>query len=768
MSGSSTALQYQFDVLAGAVASMQLVRTLLRLCQDEDLQPFTISSLESFGNWLSVDSARLNQGEYALAAALKPGNIFEFANKVIIGDKGIVNAVRNNIHLTAAFLFVAACTTLSPPQIAELIHELLRLTGAVNRNAEFRGYRDYIPGDTPFEVYTALANSTTGSDVSSCRGNEGLDHHLDATNTAKFLYEVFTALADISIKQIVVRGNRGGLWIASLLSWLRPREVVAFGPGKQQLYPRAALTDPGQLRVWIVLEAREAESSADPEWLIERWMVMSEENMKQSSFRFPDGAPDSLHIRDPTYYPLKSVKCRISSKVSGSEIEAFGILASAIVIMATEQGTLSVRQAASFWDEHITLKMVCAEQFLSSYITIITRFGWDKVFDEEVAETVKAIEDQFEQAIVPSAIQLDDGGHSSVKFFVPKSDTLYDVILRASEKQQFPQRCRVDEIWCDTWRWSKDVVTYAIKVAEIALAMSVCLNIPGNAQCRLRDFPSQLRRQAVEFLLSEPIETELSDLAISSHGYIIYTLLMTNDQWCSTQRRIAASVSIMPGTLRLRDMSTTFRRLKDGRVYAQDFRIYQGNSSPVQLHDTQGEFQPLEDDDARSDGRAVIEHLIQIMDDSLVVASVIVAPNLYTAPNSLKEAFINIPVSWKDSIWAILSATHIDHDTTRQSQLEELAKEWIVSGTFESTSLRWRSVGDVDDWPKRSIVRTAGKGTEAIRFFEAGRPVMRDGEVLRLGFDLIHIFIRHGPVSLGHCLKEAMQYQQRKCWVIIT
>jgi len=159
MAQASSALQFQFDVIKGTIVSVQLVRELLKACQEDDLQPLTISSLESFGQWLSVDSERLNQGDDALTAASSRNKVVEFASRILLGPStgGIIGQMRKNIHLTASFLFVAACNTLSVEKAAELIHELLRLTGAVERNGtprnqisqfvqRIRGLKDYIPG----------------------------------------------------------------------------------------------------------------------------------------------------------------------------------------------------------------------------------------------------------------------------------------------------------------------------------------------------------------------------------------------------------------------------------------------------------------------------------------------------------------------------------------------------------------------------------------------------------------------------------------------
>src|SRR6266571_4073723 len=115
MAHVSSALQFQFDVINTAVVSVQLVRELLKACQEDDLQPLTISSIESFGQWLAVDSGRLNQGDDALTAASSRNKVVECDSRILLGPStgGIIGQMRMNIHLTASFLFVAECNTLS-------------------------------------------------------------------------------------------------------------------------------------------------------------------------------------------------------------------------------------------------------------------------------------------------------------------------------------------------------------------------------------------------------------------------------------------------------------------------------------------------------------------------------------------------------------------------------------------------------------------------------------------------------------------------------
>ncbi|KAI3319446.1 hypothetical protein HD806DRAFT_548044 [Xylariaceae sp. AK1471] len=711
MDPPSNALQFQFEVVAGAVVSMQVVRNLLRMCQDEDLQPLTISSLESFGQWLSVDSVRLNQGEDALAAALKPNNIVRFASKIILGTEngGIVDTVGKSVHLTASFLFIAACNAMNAEKTAELIHELLRLIGAVNRNGtprfevskfveRVRGYRDYIPGETPSFLFAGIAEDIGSANFGLWEGNEQIINQPDPVDTAKLLHEVFTALADTNIKHVILKGNRGFVWIASLLSWLRPRDVVIIGPQNAQIYPRTRHTDDeGQDRVCIIFE------NENTHWSIEQWVSVPGERIQESILDFCGPSPDYTaldNIKNREHYPLKAVKGLMMWKVPGpSSLQAIGLLASAMVIVATEQGLVTIPGGT-----RIPLKEICSEWYLNHY----TDLTWLR----------------------------DPNGLRSPPL---RFRLLSEEILKALD-DRIPGYLRV---------WDDDVIWCAVQVAAAGLALSLCEELPVNAQ--YKDIGQR-----------------------RGEGYVAHTPLLDERKGFTTNRRAVASISFQPGILRLKGTSTAFRHISNGTFSQRDVNKLHGYSIPVELFRDSGHYQPLTESFAHDDGKTSVDHLIRTYNDELVMATVVVRPH-HTLEDKLKREepiLLKLHTLWKDSIITIIGAAHVENDTSRYSQLEQLAKKWRASGKIAPGGLELRPVGDFgEQWAKRSIIRTAGNGNETLRFFAAGLAFrMTFWPHLRSSISPDRkVFIRQGPVSLMHCMKEAMeQCSDDEGWVIIA
>ncbi|CAH0024456.1 unnamed protein product [Clonostachys rhizophaga] len=302
-------LQLQFEVTTGAIISVHVVRELLKACQEDDLQPLTMSSLESFGQWLAIDRDRLSQGEDALGESSDKSRVVRFANKVFLGthSQGIISQVRKNWHLTASFLFVCTCTTLDQQQTAELVHELLRLTGAVDRNGTSRndvtkfveriaGCGSFLPGESPSDVHNMIASSAVSAGL--WRETPGVFDPVDMVQTAQLLYEVFGAMADQNVKHVILKGGVGCVWLASLLSWLRPRETVILGPRKNQLYPKTREANAENAdRLCVILES----DSRHPYgcWTVEQWKSAPDEKLSEhtaKAFSLPAEVSEKLYI----------------------------------------------------------------------------------------------------------------------------------------------------------------------------------------------------------------------------------------------------------------------------------------------------------------------------------------------------------------------------------------------------------------------------------------------------------------------------------------
>src|SRR5437764_13425755 len=140
-------IQPQFDIVAaiskggaGLVGVIQQFSQVIQHCYKEDVQALVLPPLERLGAWLMVDPDRLGMGAQALNNIPQP-KIWDWRSISILiglGNKGdnsgssFSKAVACSHSLVGSFLFLLGCTScFSTDMAAKLIHELLRLTGAL-------------------------------------------------------------------------------------------------------------------------------------------------------------------------------------------------------------------------------------------------------------------------------------------------------------------------------------------------------------------------------------------------------------------------------------------------------------------------------------------------------------------------------------------------------------------------------------------------------------------------------------------------------------
>ncbi|CAG9990333.1 unnamed protein product [Clonostachys byssicola] len=717
-------LQLQFEVTAGAIISVHVVRELLKACQEDDLQPLTMSSLESFGQWLAVDRDRLSQGEDALGESSDKSRLIRFANKVFLGthSEGIISQMRKNLHLTASFLFVCTCTTLDQPQTAELVHELMRLTGAVDRNGTSKnevskfveriaGCGSFLPGESPSDVHTKIASAAASAGL--WRETRGAFDSVDIGQAAQLLYEVFAAMADQNVKHVILKGGIGCIWLASLLSWLRPRETVILGPRKNQLYPetREAYADDAD-RLCVILE----NDSRHPygSWTVEKWTSTSDEPISKHTL---EPLPDPTNPAGPQDFhcPLGSARSCISWQITDPEArEAVGILASVLVILAVERAMTNIDNGKT-----VPFNDLISHWFLKQHTIIMSSFGWpglDEKHSERVLELLQSkLEDpQSKRDFVPSKIDFQRGGPSdpSLAYF------LFEILKGCSTSVS---KIKTKENGEETGGWSLDVINIAIHLAKEALTFSFCEAEPPNPQYHSQDYfarhdtlhkmiakhrldYSELKRLSLSSILGvAPHKINPTDLAVSRQGYVAYTPLIDGKGEFTMSRRAAACFCVSPGLLRVRDTPDLFRRLAEGAIRRSLGKKSQGTSR-ISLIGSDGRVQRLDETMAFDDMESTVEHLIRTEDDIIYLASEIVSTgasqrgDLARGVGSAlaKNATVKnrYPVSWNQSFTVIMGAIHVDKDTSRPAQLEKIAEGWITSGRFDKFKIHWRRVGD--------------------------------------------------------------------------
>lgn len=229
------ALQLQFDLVSAVKLSGETVLRLLEACAEDNIQGLVVPPLEAFGSLLLVDLDRIAQGRGALEKT--QNKVVSFLRLAIgLSNRGLTKHVRENAHLTASFLFAVACSpALTVEEIGKLIYEMMALHGilrsyrihptTVSQFVEtVIGYGDIMEDRSPFELYSNL-----GSLITQRLGNTdefpGLFDKSPADKLAKILHKVFEDLQNVDNRRITMEGWRTGIWLATVLIWLRPNET---------------------------------------------------------------------------------------------------------------------------------------------------------------------------------------------------------------------------------------------------------------------------------------------------------------------------------------------------------------------------------------------------------------------------------------------------------------------------------------------------------------------------------------------------------------
>jgi len=771
-------LQFQFDVISAGSLSYALLCRFVRACLRDDIQPLAISSLESFGQWISADSKRIRQGEAALDPA-SASNMLQFS-RIFIGTRsdGVMGLVKNSVHLTAAFLFVAGCEILGAHKTAELMYEMMKLHGNVTRDGTTitqitrfveisRGYKDYITGPTPSQIHTQIAEAFATQPSPGWRNVPGLNDELSTPKLAERLYSVLEAMADNDLQHISLEGFKGGIFLATLMVWLRPNEVVVLASDQFTIYPPMPPLDPETQhvdRLSVVIDPTNSDGLRSP-WSLKKWTTVSGGGLAVTVVDFQSPLEKSKQLCSP----LSSAIWLIDTQLRSCEATtAIGYLASALVTVAAEVGHVGNSDQSAM--KSVPLLDICSDQFLNRYTQVMSSFGWLDLDPGRQNAMTAALEKLGNFA--------DDQQHGNNDI-----DFLGNAIFHAL-KDYNPENGDLFTLSRGLSDDFRDIIEYSIHVAAEALALSLCEEVPKSARYRpieknvlrtnarlLRGFligPStdywQLRKHTFQFLLPAGDSVSPVDLAVADQGYVAFSTLLEGQSSAMAQRRKAGTLSLRPGLLSLQG--------EDGRPIDGQFQKVTehepagilagrpgfGTQNPIQLFKPDGEFTSVDESLARSGTKYSVEHLVESsqLDGVLRLATFIKVP---PSPISPFQIDTRVPTCWRRSIGNIIFATHVDSDNSRPRQREALAKNWWSNSRFRDR-LQWCPVGEGVENSMRYITRTAGD--YFLQFFESGSIAADTSPEC-------HFFIRHEPVSLMHCLKEAMEVcANDEPWVIIS
>ncbi|RDW58656.1 hypothetical protein BP6252_13132 [Coleophoma cylindrospora] len=771
------ALQYQFDVIQASSISVQILKDLFAVCAAEDIQPLVFQSIETFGQWLMVDRSRLNESDSALVDSKSKRTQFE---SLFIGfsDRGLTKIIRDNMHLKAAFLFIAGCSIFNAQRTGRLIHEIMALRSDLKVSAyqicqlveRIKGHSDYLPW-SPLHLYDQISDDFWIETSRQALSADDVYHDTEAYRLADLIYQIIEAVHDHTNERVVIKGSRTGIWLATLFVWLWPDEVDVWVQN-DRIYPKVDQIEPrsGTLRLSVVFV--EHPRPSDSHWSIQKWTRlengMDPGDLTKVIMEMKEGTPRIHRV------PLNTARREIASYVQPTAlVKSIGYLAGALVILAVEKGGFGFKSKTS----PLCLLTLCSTSFKNVYHKIMTWFGWKESDLEDVQMIEKIIE--------CIGICVDDAALKCYSQITPLG--CLELILIASaeafqKKNGMPMLEDFDQEAART-----QVIEHSIHLAAEALYFSLCETLPRNAMYRALE-PHSLQKNAtmlyaLAFGRPRPSGTgrgihkswcnfwdfrcvamhailhavdivNPDDLVVSVDGYVAYQAAMENLQSRSTDRQVAATFCVRPGGLNLKGVPGKYRKLVErNESILLSNREANSQTYPIELFSSGGLFTGIDEGQALNKLDVSVDHLIRPSEGEPGILYMVTYLHERWKDTQRGLTKSRVPTSWEKSIYAIVHAQHITTGHSRPRQLEELAQQWHRENLLGET-LQWCFVGK-DVRPKRNHISTT-RNQEELRFFEAGN----------LGSGGHVMYIRQGSIPLIHCVKEAMQLTDG--WVIIA
>lgn len=768
------------DLLRLTTISASTVLNFLEACAEDDIQPLVLPPLERFGAGLLVDEDRIIAGVETLK---KTENKIVPMLKLVIGlsGHGLAKALRNNINLTASFLFTIACSPcFTVEETGKLIHKMMALKGILvsypipsatlsqfARNVT--GYGDIMERDVPSELYKDVAKAVR----EKLPDPDALPSLFDTSpveKLAELLHKVFEELQNADNKHITIEGCRTGIWLATVLLWLRGKEVDLSVNGFRIL-PKTGETN-SRLSINLIRDV----SRNTSEWRIHAWhpqkdlnkLVIRMDNMMQ-------------YTQPHHHYPLSVARYQMANSSASSQVlEATGYLAAGLVDTAYEQGYLCNKNRSL----SLPLQAICSDYFQNSYRNIIKCFGWEDLNNARQSKIADVLRDYISKAR-SRIIHVSGNERDDVDFI--------GTAIQECDKNYF-------DTYGEPMLVNRDgslsqVIEQAIHLATEALLFSFCFELPVRAAYRpyttyqLRSNAEILRKllfgpsvpcssdtqpmvqgypfrefqvHAIQALLQGVTDVNDSDIAVACNGYVAYSAVLLDMATNMTDRRKISAICVIPGALRLEGEQGHFNRITEAKKNDVVSGRLLSIAHPVELFSRDRGFHGLDEGLAFDKRNTEVQHLISAYDDPLrrsIYLATFLNPTVESGHSLVlpqDQARSLIPTSWEQSIEAITFAHHTWKYNMVPAQEKSLAERWQEKGYLESDNMQWCSVGQWVGSSKRYISTTSCN--EELRFFEAGNLA-----------DCRKLFIRQKRVPLIQCIKEAIEIcGDDPSWAIIS
>ncbi|CZR70042.1 uncharacterized protein PAC_19943 [Phialocephala subalpina] len=369
-------VQAQLGIDSTTFKTAESLRELISIASRPNVQPQAVLAVEQLGFGLLASPERIDDAIVALRG--NDSVRVESAQAWIGLRAGELHRIfRESTPLLQFFLLFAACKTCyADSEIGDIAFGMVVKAGVLK---EFMA---------PITVMHEIAVAVDGH-----RPEVHLYGHIEPGEVADIFVQVFRNLVDDTALEVMLTGTYHGVWLATVFSWLLPKEVcVAVDNETIRGSPGAKLT--------INIIAREYTP-----WRLDVWRSDGNKSPRGYVFETDRG----LEMRYPKRFPISQAKSHfgqlyislMDEGIRPKAIAAIGDIAGALTCLLAEHGKLYLDKSCCRDRQQkcsITyIKDVLSDASQKGYSRAVTKYGWSDLRMDEVNGLYQIISKSFQE-----------------------------------------------------------------------------------------------------------------------------------------------------------------------------------------------------------------------------------------------------------------------------------------------------------------------------------------------------------------------------------
>ncbi|KAH7418719.1 hypothetical protein BKA64DRAFT_207069 [Cadophora sp. MPI-SDFR-AT-0126] len=389
-------VQAQLGIDSTTFKTAESLRELISIASRPNVQPQAVLAVEQLGFSLLASPERIDDAIVALRG--NDSVRVESAQAWIGLRAGELHRIfRESTPLLQFFLLFAACKTCyADSEIGDIAFGMVVKAGVLKRypvaseqlTQLLRVLSSHAEFMAPITVMHEIAVAADGH-----RPKAHLYGHIEPGEVADIFVQVFRNLVDDMALEVMLTGTYHGVWLATVFSWLLPKEVCVVVDNETiRGSPGAKLT--------INIIARE-----NTPWRLDVWRSDGNKSPRGYVFETDRG----MEMRYPKRFPISQAKFHfgqlyislMDQEIRPKAIAAIGDVAGALTWLLAEHGKLYLDKSCCRDRQQkcsITyIKDVLSDASQTGYSRAVTKYGWSDLRMDEVNGLYQIISKSFQE-----------------------------------------------------------------------------------------------------------------------------------------------------------------------------------------------------------------------------------------------------------------------------------------------------------------------------------------------------------------------------------